>query len=130
MTPALGKPILRPIDNLDHRGDYTVTWTQVVSATSYALEESANPYFSEPRLVYSGTLTQTNILDQPGGSWYYRVRAFGPPGKGPWSGSQSTVVYALVHLPVVAKNFSAGTGIDSVLIGSSSQPGSLYGDKK
>jgi len=103
---ALDSPILNPIDNADGDGDYLVDWSEVVSATSYALEESRDPYFSDPAVVYTGTATQTLVVNQPGGTWRYRVRALGPAGKSPWSNQPSVVVISYVFLPLISKNYT------------------------
>jgi hypothetical protein len=112
-TPALGEPVLQPISNSDGDGQYNLTWTGVVSATSYTLEQSADPYFSAPTLVYNGSLTQTTVMDQPGGTWHYRVRAFGPPGQGPWSASQSVSVTTWIYIPMIFREFNLSEGFDS-----------------
>jgi hypothetical protein len=103
-TPALHAPLLAPIDNDVQVGDYQVEWTAVTSATVYTLEQSSEPYFVAPIVVFSGTVTQTAVTEQPAGEWYYRVRAAGPPGRSPWSGSQSTKVGAMIFLPLVLRD--------------------------
>jgi serine protease len=114
-TSYLNAPLLAPIDNADEDGDYTVAWSAVVSATSYILEESDNQYFVNPIVVYSGTMTQTNIIEQDGGTWYYRVRASDGVENSPWSNSRSVDVaeITLVFLPVVMNNFEVDYGFNS-----------------
>jgi len=98
---------LLPINNPDTEKSYTVDWDDVVSATSYILEESDNPYFVDSAVVYSGPLTQVMITDQTGGTWYYRARALGASDQGPWSNTQSTLVETIVYLPVVLNNYGS-----------------------
>ena len=108
-TPALVAPVPSPVENVDGDGDYDVDWSDVVSATSYLLEESREPYFVAPTQIYSGTLSQYAVTQQAGGHWYYRVRAFGPPGKSPWSDPEvefDVVVTTRIFLPNVNRNFS------------------------
>jgi thermitase len=103
-TPALNAPLLTPIDNDDQISDYQVGWTAVTSATVYTLEQSSDPYFVAPIVVYSGTMTRTTVTEQPAGEWWYRVRAAGPPGRSPWSGPQSTKVGTMIFLPLVLRD--------------------------
>jgi len=105
---ALPAPTLQAIVNPTQGGDYLVDWAEVPTATSYTLEESRDPYFSAPTVAYSGATSQFPAADQPGGTWYYRVRAFGPTGKSPWSSAQSTTVRSWIHLPLVLKDYASG----------------------
>jgi thermitase len=102
---ALAEPFLNPIDNEDGDGSFLVSWMQVTGATSYVLEESHDAYFSSPRERYSGAALHISVVNQSGGTWHYRVRAFGPSGKSPWSDRRSAIVPVVVRLPLVAKNF-------------------------
>lgn len=104
--PALQPPNLSEIDNVDGDGQYLVDWTNVTGANSYVLEQSRDPYFSAPMEVYSGTESQFQVLDQPGGTWLYRVRAFGAGGRSPWSATKSAAVTTYVHFPLIAKRYS------------------------
>lgn len=107
--PALQPPLLYAIDNANGDDEYLVDWTEVPSATTYTLEESGDPYFSDPTVVYTGTASQFTVADQQVGTWYYRARAFGPPpDRSPWSGQRSAVVKSWVYLDLVAVNYSSG----------------------
>ena len=68
-TPVLQAPLLAPIVNPTKASEYALQWSEVPSATGYILEESRDPYFSEPVNVYSDTMTQTLVIDQFGGPW-------------------------------------------------------------
>jgi hypothetical protein len=103
---ALGAADVLPIDNVDGDRSYTVEWNSVSGATSYVLEESDNPYFVNPAVVYSGSSTNTEITNQGGGTWYYRARAFSNTDQGPWGVAQSTEVETYVYLPLVLNNYS------------------------
>jgi subtilisin family serine protease len=111
-TPALQAPLLAPIVNPTQANHYALQWTDVPSATGYILEESHDPYFSDPVMVYSDTITQTLLIDQPGGVWYYRVRATSSAGNSPWSNTRETRVQSLVFLPFLGNNFEL-YGFDS-----------------
>jgi hypothetical protein len=95
-----------PIDNSDMEPRYTVEWSSVSGATSYVLEESNNPYFVDPVVVYSGPLTNNEITNQQSGTWYYRARAISGTDQGPWGTDQSTEVGAYVYLPVIVKELA------------------------
>ncbi len=102
----LGEPTVS-IDNTDGDDSYLVDWSDVVSATTYTLEESGNAYFDAPTVVYSGTLSEYNVTGQSGGTWYYRARGFGATGdvRGPWSATQSAEVNIETFLPLVLRNW-------------------------
>ena len=101
----LSAPTLNAISNPDGDGTYAVTWGSVTDAMGYRLEESASPYFTQPTVVYEGSLRQYNAVDMAGGTWYYRVRATAAGGNSPWSGTRSVVVESAVFLPLVLKVF-------------------------
>ncbi|MGD9374338.1 MAG: S8 family serine peptidase, partial [Anaerolineae bacterium] len=106
VTPsALNAPSFDPIENDDGDGEYTITWSDVVSATSYLLEESHEPYFVAPAEVYSGTVSAYTATQQTSGHWYYRVRAVGPLDKSPWSEPEDVIVKTRVFLPSVRRSF-------------------------
>ena len=94
-------PFLNPIPDPDDTDTYTVTWSTVLTATGYVLEESTSPWFSAPTMAYTGALTQYVALDQQPGSWHYRVRAQTPAGDSPWSQAESVSVWAYTYLPLV-----------------------------
>lgn len=104
VDPApLGAPSLLPINNADGDGEYLVEWTEVTSATAYALEESSSRFFAQTTVVYSGTNPYVTMTDKPVARLHYRVRAYGPAGRGPWSNRQCVCVGSWIFLPLVAK---------------------------
>jgi hypothetical protein len=100
---SLGASDVLVIDNADLDQSYTVEWNSVSGATSYILEESDNPYFVDPTVVYSGSQTNTTIANQNSGNWYYRARGISTTDQGPWGDAQSAEVGAYVYLPLVLK---------------------------
>jgi thermitase len=106
----LGAPTLDAISNLDGDGNYQVSWSPVSGATSYTLEESADPWFSVPAVVYADTATQFSVSDQLKGTWFYRVRASGSAGRGPWSGAQSAAVITRIYMTYVVRNYASPSG--------------------
>jgi hypothetical protein len=106
--PALDAPVLSSIDNADGDADYLVDWSEVTGGTQYTLEQSIDPYFAAPSVVYSGAASQYSVTNQPNGRWYYRVRAAGAGGRGPWSNEESAVVPTHVYLPIMLREFSVG----------------------
>jgi predicted phage tail protein len=65
-------------------GNYPVSWAAVTDATSYDLEEDANASFTTATTVYTGANTQFDVSGKVSGTFYYRVRAVGVAGAGPW----------------------------------------------
>ncbi len=96
----LAAPVIDPIGNPDGDGTYMVSWPNVPGATGYTLEQSSNPYFSSPEVVYTGSAPEFGVSDQPGGTWYYRARAIGAAGSGPWSNTRSAIVTSDLYLPL------------------------------
>lgn len=90
VTPAV--PVLFPISNPDGNGDYLVNWSEVTGATSYRLEEDADPTFISPTVRYEGINGQYQVNGQPAGTWYYRVRASEQGWDSPWSNTESVGV--------------------------------------
>ena len=89
--PFPGDPVLLPINN---SGDpnYVVDWTDMVLATNYALYEATSPYFENEILRYGGPDTETFVLNQPNGTYHYRVKAYNASGDSRWSNVESAVV--------------------------------------
>ena len=92
LTSSLAAPVLLPVLNTELDGVYVLNWTEVISATGYLVEQSSDPYFSAPGVVYSGTLTTLPVVEQPPGEWHYRVRARAGEARSPWSGSRAVRV--------------------------------------
>ena len=108
--PDLEPPLLHPIFNPTGDDQYVVDWDGVTGADSYVLEESSDPYFASPTVVYSGSDLQYEATGQPGGTWRYRVRAYGAAGNSPWSGEQQVVVPVFMYLPLVSRELVESTG--------------------
>lgn len=85
-------PVMSVIDNPTNADAYTVQWSSVPGAFSYALEQDTDPAFSAPIIRYAGSATVYNVTGQPEGTWHYRVRAIRGTLIGPWSASVSTNV--------------------------------------
>ena len=90
---APGTPTLSPIDNGDGDGNYTVAWSAAAQTTSYTLQEDTDSNFGSPTTVYEGSSLSWLATNQPGGTYYYRVRAQGPTGQSAWSNTQSVTVF-------------------------------------
>ena len=115
--PALEPPDLDEISNGDGDGNYLVAWTAVGGASTYSLEESRDPYFDNARQVYSGPDLQFSVVGQEGGTWYYRIRAFGAAGNSSWSSLRSVVVTSRLYLPLGVRGFRTGEPVDPVVNG-------------
>jgi hypothetical protein len=85
-------PTLNPIQNPDHDGSYTVSWTAADLATTYSLEEDDNSSFTSPTVVFSGAALSYQVTDKPPGTYYYRVRGHNAYGYGFYSNVQSVLV--------------------------------------
>jgi hypothetical protein len=90
--PPEGPPILNAIDNPGGDYEYTVSWSAVVRATRYTLEEDDNAAFSSPATVSAGSGTSKAISASAVGTYYYRVKASNALGESGWSNIQSVVV--------------------------------------
>jgi thermitase len=109
----LPAPTLSAISNPTGGDTYLVDWLDVTGATSYILEQSRDPWFSAPTVAYTGAASQHSVTNQPKGTWYYRVRASGATGQGPWSGAQSTSVISRAYLPLMARGIAISQGFES-----------------
>jgi thermitase len=103
-------PDLLPIDNTDADDEYLVDWSDVISATSYILEESPNQYFDHPTEIYSDTMSEFTVTHQVSGLWHYRVRAVGAPADSPWSNEREVLVPHWLNLPIMFRGYSPPEG--------------------
>jgi hypothetical protein len=104
-TERLAPPVLYPIANEDNDGDYVVSWSSVADAADYRLEVDEDGGFASPALAYAGANTTLAVTHQPGGTWYYRVRAQGTGVQSPWSNAELVQVegdYGL-YVPLVVR---------------------------
>jgi len=90
--PLPDVPTLYTIENADRNGDYTVSWGASSGATSYTLQEAANPSFTSATTAYSGAGTSASITGKAAGTYYYRVNASNEYGNSSWSNVQSVTV--------------------------------------
>ncbi len=108
-----GAPVLSPISNPDGDGNYIVSWSEVIDATSYQLEEDDNAEFASPTSLCIGTERQCVITNQPGGTWYYRVLASVSGEDTPWSNTESAKVF--LAAPVLSDIVNPGGDGDYLL---------------
>ncbi|MHC4601502.1 MAG: pre-peptidase C-terminal domain-containing protein, partial [Planctomycetota bacterium] len=66
-------------------GNYTVSWSAAAGATGYDLEEDTVATFTSPTTVYSGAATSFNVVGNPNGTYYYRVRSTNAGGNSAWT---------------------------------------------
>jgi hypothetical protein len=93
-----GNPTLRPIDNADRDGSYTVSWSASARANNYVLQEDTDPGFASPTRVYQGSDTSWDATGKTAGTYYYRVRAWGETGHSEWSNRRSTSVVPPIEI--------------------------------
>jgi hypothetical protein len=99
LVPAT--PVLYPISNDDGDGNYTVSWSSSVGASTYTLQEATKADFSNATNVYTGSNTSKAISGKDVGTYYYRVRAVNVNVNSEWSNVQQvTVSPAMVELYV------------------------------
>jgi subtilisin family serine protease len=106
----LEAPILLAISNPEGNDQYPVDWSDVSGASVYTLEQSMDPWFVAPTVVYTDATSQFSVTNQAGGTWYYRVRAAGAAGRGPWSNEESTTVKTSIYLPVMFNSYFVSVG--------------------
>ncbi len=94
-VPVLSGPVLAPVDNSDFDNGYTVQWQGVGTGIEYVLEESLSADFAASRVVYTGTDPFWQARGKTPGLYYYRVRATVGTASGPWSNSDSVLIYPL-----------------------------------
>jgi hypothetical protein len=103
--PVPYTPILDAIDNPDEGfNDYVVSWSYDytgISATSYTLQEATNADFTGAVTNYSiphtGIENSRQFVDQPDGTYYYRVRGHNGYGPGPWSNVESVTIFTVYY---------------------------------
>lgn len=83
-------------------GNYTVSWTAVGGATTYALEESINGGGWSG--AYNGAGLSQGYSSKPAGSYTYRVKACNPAGCGSYS---ATATVQALYAPGGAPTMSA-----------------------
>jgi len=82
-------------------GIASATWQAVPTAVSYVLQQSTDPRFGSAVTIWQGADTTVEPLAAPEGcskQLYFRVRAAGPHGPGPWS---ATVLDSFDSAPFV-----------------------------
>lgn len=95
--PVTGAPTLGPIANADYDNRYTVSWRNPATGNSYVLEESRDPAFTQPLVVYQGPNLFWAVPPQGKlpGTYYYRARTVTASGESPWSSVQSVHIFPL-----------------------------------
>jgi len=100
-TGAIGQstvpvsPVLNGITvNPATPNNYTVSWNAVANATSYILQQSTNSGFTSPTTVAQGNVLSQSFVNQPNGTYYYRVFASNSSGNSPFSNVQSVTINA------------------------------------
>ena len=94
--PAPDDPVLNAIAvSPAGSGNYSVSWNAVAGADKYVLEQSLNDSgFSSPLIMDLGNALSKSFMNQPNGTYYYRVLAENQCGDGPWSTVHSVAISA------------------------------------
>jgi len=110
--PVPGAPVLNPISGDPAvPNNYTVTWNSVSGSSSYTLQQDTNSSFSNPQVVLQGNVLSYVAMNQPNGTYYYRVSATNSTGTGPYSKTQSIAVPVILQAPflqAIANPFGSG----------------------
>ena len=87
-------------------GYFRLVWQSSVPAATYQLQESIDPGFSDPDILYRGPDTARTISGRSNGTYYYRARAMTESGgTGNWS--QPVKVTVAHHALIKAGGFFA-----------------------
>ncbi len=124
--PIPDAPVLNAIDNPDNDGNYTVSWQAAYLADTYTLQEATNPGFAGAVTRYSGTGTSWSAVDQPVGTYYYRVRASNSWGDSDWSNVRQTTVLPPAGWQTITSQDFEGTFPGAWLVGDGN--GTSYGE--
>lgn len=95
--------------DINGSGGYAVSWTSVVDATSYQLQEQANG--GAWSTIHNASGTSKVISGKGNGTYGYRARACNASGCGSWSATRSTqVVLVPSGSPTLSAPSSSSTG--------------------
>jgi PKD repeat protein len=98
---APAPPLLNEIMNPDWDGTYSISWSKVEGIVDhYILEESDEPSFQNPEVIYTGKDTLKSITGRNIGTYYYRVNATNGFGTSNWS-EVKTVKVSLPPAPIL-----------------------------
>jgi len=84
-------PVLNPILEIS-ANDYTVSWNSVANTTSYILQQDSAANFSNAQIVATGNILSKTFMDQPIGSYYYRVIAQNNTWSSPFSNTKMITI--------------------------------------
>jgi serine protease len=93
--PVPDAPTLLPIINIDHDGNYNISWEPARRAVYYVLEESNDSFALNATAVYTGLSTSVNVSNHLGGTYDYRVKAANNFGDSLWSNNQSVDIFII-----------------------------------
>jgi len=91
--PIPDTPVLNAIYNPDNDGNYMVSWQPAYLADTYILQEATNANFTGAVTRYNGVGTSWSAVNQPVGTYYYRVKARNSWGDSGWSNVRQTTVW-------------------------------------
>ena len=110
--PIPYQPYLYAIDNADGDSNYTLSWTEQPErlANTYTLQEATNSAFTIGlRMICTTAQQSCTVMDNPPGTYYYRVRGQNPWGYSGWSNTRWTIV--LPPPPIQNGDFEQGPGV-------------------
>ncbi len=87
-APILNAIVVDP----NQQSSFVVSWSTSFDATSYVLQQDISSSFNNPRVVAEGYQHSQIYVNQPNGTYYFRVAAINANGNSPWSNVQSVTV--------------------------------------
>jgi hypothetical protein len=98
--PVPSAPMLAAIS--PNQAGYTVSWNGVPNASSYVLQVAMTADFANPMVVAQGYMLSQTFVNQPTGTYFYRVAATNVAGSSPFSNVQSIAVNSQPTPPVAS----------------------------
>jgi hypothetical protein len=86
-------PVLNPVALTEERGTWVLSWSSANGSATYRLQESIDPAFLQPEIIYEGEETTITISCHKGCPliYYYRVCALYEGKMSPWSNTQKVL---------------------------------------
>ncbi|MGA1839266.1 MAG: hypothetical protein ACMUIU_01465 [bacterium] len=86
-------PVLNPVASYEEPGTLILSWSSANDPATYRLQESTDPAFSNPEIIYEGKETTITIPCHKGCPliYYYRINALYEGKMSPWSNTQKAL---------------------------------------
>jgi len=111
-VPVPGTPASPNVPASNSNGSYTVSWSAVAGATSYALREQVNGG-AWNILQSATTATSWSASGKGSGSYGYQVQACNASGCSPWSATATTMVAIPVAISINGQSYTSSSTVGS-----------------